>query len=113
MTNADVIKQYAANKDSVSIIIFGGTWCSDTQHLLPNFYATTDAAGFPDKRITLIGVDRDKKTLFNLSETFNIKNVPTFIVMKQGKEIGRVVEYGKIGAPEKEVAQIITNAVTK
>ena len=111
--DAEVVKQYSANKDSVNIIVFGGTWCDDTKHLLPNFIATTDAAGFPDNRITLIGVDRNKKTLFNLSEAFAITNVPAFIVMKNGKEIGRVVEYGKIGAPEKEIAQMIANAGKK
>lgn len=108
--NPDVVKQYTANKDSINIIVFGGTWCGDTKHLLPNFIATTDAAGFPDNRITLIGVDRNKKTLFNLSEVFGITNVPTFIVMKNGKEIGRVVEYGKIGAPEKEIAEMLSKA---
>ena len=111
--NAEVIQQYAANKDSVNLVVFGGTWCGDTQHLLPKFFATTDAAGVPDNRITLIGVDHSKKTLYNLSEAFGIINVPTFIVMKNGKEIGRVVEYGKIGSPEKEVAEIITNATKK
>ena len=105
--NADVVKQYAAAKDSVSFIVFGGTWCEDTKHLLPNFMATADAAGVPANHLTLIGVDRDKKTLFNLEEAFNVTLVPTIIVMKKGKEIGRVVEYGRIGAPEKEVGQII------
>lgn len=109
-TNADVVKQYAAAKDSVSFFVFGGTWCEDTKHLLPNFMATTDAAGIPANRITLVGVDREKKTLFNLSEVFNVTLVPTIIVLKNGKEIGRVVEYGRIGAPEKEVAQIISGA---
>lgn len=108
--NADVVKQYAAAKDSVSFIVFGGTWCDDTKHLLPNFIATADAAGVPASHLTLIGVDRDKKTLFNLSDAFNITLVPTIIVMKKGKEIGRVVEYGRIGAPEKEVAQIISGS---
>ncbi|RYF82911.1 MAG: thioredoxin [Chitinophagaceae bacterium] len=108
--NADVVKQYTANKDSINLIVFGGTWCGDTKHLLPNFLATTDAAGFPENRITLIGVDHEKKTLYNLSEAFGVTNVPTFIVMKNGKEIGRVVEYGKIGSPEKELAQIISEA---
>src|SRR5690242_6410996 len=67
--NADVVKQYAANKDSINIVVFGGTWCGDTKHLLPAFIATTDAAGIQPNRVTLIGVDHDKKTLFNLSET--------------------------------------------
>lgn len=108
--NADVVKQYAANKDSINIIVFGGTWCDDTKHLLPNFISTTDAAGIPASRITLIGVDREKKTLFNLAEAFNIINVPTFIAMKNGKEIGRVVEYGRMGLPEKELAEMIVAA---
>ena len=111
--NAEVTKQYAANKDSVNLVVFGGTWCGDSQSLLPKFFATTDAAGIADNRITLIGVDRSKKALYNLTEAFGIINVPTFIVMKNGKEIGRVVEYGKIGSPEKEVAEIIANAVKK
>lgn len=110
---ADIMRQYTANKDSVNLIIFAGTWCGDTKNLLPKFFATTDAAGFPENRITLIGVDRSKKTLYNLTEAFGVANVPTFIVMKNGKEIGRVVEYGKIGAPDKEVAQIIAGAAKK
>lgn len=111
--DANLTKQYAASKDSVNIIVFGGTWCDDTKMLLPKFYATADAAGFADNRITLIGVDREKKSLFNLTEAFDIKNVPTFIVMKNGKEVGRVVEYGRIGAPEKEVAEIMSASAVK
>ncbi|HZH63843.1 MAG TPA: thioredoxin family protein [Flavisolibacter sp.] len=107
---ADVMQQYTVAKDSVNLIIFAGTWCGDTKNLLPKFFTTTDAAGFPDSRITLIGVDRSKKTLYNLTEAFGVTNVPTFIVMKNGKEIGRVVEYGKMGSPDKEVAQIISGA---
>lgn len=111
--DAGISKQYATGKDSINIIVFGGTWCDDTKMLLPKFYAAADAAGFPDNHITLIGVDRDKKSLFNLTDAFAIKNVPTFIVMKNGKEVGRVVEYGRIGAPEKEVAQLIAGAAGK
>jgi thiol-disulfide isomerase/thioredoxin len=111
--NAELVKQYSAGKDGVNLIVFGGTWCGDTQILLPKFFATTDAAGVAENHITLIGVDRDKKSLFNLTDAFAITNVPTFIVMKDGKEVGRVVEYGKTGTPEKEVGEIIANAVKK
>ena len=111
--NAEVVKQYSAGKNNVNLIVFGGTWCGDTQALLPKFFATTDAAGVADNHITLIGVDRSKKSLFNLTEAFGIINVPTFIVMKDGKEVGRVVEYGKTGNPEKEVAEIIAGTAKK
>ena len=111
--NAETVKKYAASKDSVNFIIFGGTWCEDTQSLLPKFFATTDAAGISDNHITFVGVDRSKKTLYNLSEAFAVTHVPTFIVMKNGKEIGRVVEYGKTGSPEKEVAELLTKGTKK
>jgi hypothetical protein len=75
---ADVVQQYSTHKDSVNLIIFGGTWCDDTKNLLPKFFTTTDAASFPENRITLIGVDRSKKTLYNLTEAFGVTNVPFF-----------------------------------
>jgi thiol-disulfide isomerase/thioredoxin len=99
-----------ANRDSINIIAFGGTWCGDTKHILPQFFVLTDAAGLSQDRITLIGVDRNKKTIQHLSEAFNITNVPTIIVMKNGKEIGRVVEYGKYGMYDKELGEIIAGA---
>jgi thiol-disulfide isomerase/thioredoxin len=107
---ANAVKSLTAQKDSINIIVFGGTWCGDTKALLPKFYSLTDAAGFSNDRITLIGVDQSKKTLHHLTEAFNITNVPTFIVMKKGKEVGRVIEYGKTGMFDKELGEIIANA---
>src|SRR4051812_6746057 len=43
-----------ANKDSVSIIAFGGTWCGDTKYILPKFFVLADAAGLSPDRVTLI-----------------------------------------------------------
>lgn len=96
------------NADSVQLIVFMGTWCEDSHNIIPKFYSLLDAAGFSDKRVSLIGVDREKKTLSHLTEALNITNVPTIIVMKKGKEMGRVVEYGKYGLFDKELAEILT-----
>ena len=95
------------NRDSVNIIAFGGTWCGDTKNILPKFFVLTDAAGLSQDRITLLGVDRSKKTIQHLSEAFGITNVPTLIVMKNGKEVGRVVEYGHTGLFDKDLAEIL------
>ncbi|HEU4469789.1 MAG TPA: thioredoxin family protein [Flavisolibacter sp.] len=104
----NAVTAFKANKDSVNIIAFGGTWCGDTKNLLPKFYSLMDASGFPQDRITLLGVDRSKKTIQHLTEAFGITNVPTFIIMKNGREIGRVVEYGKYGMFDKELGEILT-----
>ncbi|MGZ5189922.1 MAG: thioredoxin family protein [Flavisolibacter sp.] len=103
----NALQALRANKDSINIITFGGTWCSDTKNILPKLFALTDAAGFSQDRVTHIGVDRNKKTIYHLAEAFNVINVPTIIVMKNGKEIGRVVEYGKYGMFDKELGEII------
>jgi thiol-disulfide isomerase/thioredoxin len=97
-------------KDSIKLVAFMGTWCDDSHFVIPRLYAFADAAGFPDSSITMIGVDRKKKAWGNLSEAFHITNVPTIIVMKNGKELGRVIEYGKSGQFDKEVANIISSA---
>ncbi|WP_078830667.1 thioredoxin family protein [Sediminibacterium ginsengisoli] len=102
---AAIFKEKASS--GISLMIFGGTWCHDSQNLLPKFYRMIDKSGFPEKNITLVVVDRNKTAPDNLHVKYNITNVPTFIVLKNGKETGRVVEYGKTGNIEKELADIV------
>jgi len=94
-------------KGKYQFVIFGGTWCEDTQFILPKFFKLQEASGFPDNAITLFGVNRAKTSLGNIAAAFNVKLVPTIIVMKDGKEIDRVVEYGKTGKWDKELAAIL------
>ena len=98
---------FAKHKDSVQLVIFLGTWCEDSHVIIPKLFPFLDAAGFSNNHVTLIGVDRNKKTISHLTDAFNVINVPTVIVMKEGKELGRVVEYGKYGMVEKELAEIV------
>lgn len=105
--NASALEGLQKNKDSVQLLAFMGTWCEDSHNIIPKFYSLLDVADFPQDRVTLIGVDRKKQTLSHLTEALNIKNVPTLIVMKNGKEIGRVVEYGKYGLFDMELAEIL------
>jgi len=105
--DAKAIEAFAKNKDKFTMVVFGGTWCGDTKTLWPQFYRLVDKSGYPENRITLIGVDRAKKTIEDLHKKWNILNVPTFIVIHDGKEIGRVVEYGKYGQIDKELGEIV------
>jgi thiol-disulfide isomerase/thioredoxin len=104
-----VVASMEAAKDKVQYVVFGGTWCEDTQNILPKFFLIQEQAGVADNAISFYGVDRSKKTLGNLQAAFKITNVPTIIVMKDGKEVGRVVEYGKTGKWDVELAALLTN----
>ena len=105
--DAAAVSAFQKNAAKFQMVVFGGTWCEDTQNLLPVFYRLVDKSGYPDSSITLIGVDRAKTSLFNLHNVFHVTDVPTFIVMKDGKEVGRVVEYGKEGQIDKELGEIV------
>ena len=96
-----------STSDKVQYVVFGGTWCGDTQYILPKFFKLQEQSGLSENNISFYGVDRSKKTLGNIADAFKITNVPTIIVMKDGKEVGRVVEYGKTGKWDTELAQIL------
>jgi thiol-disulfide isomerase/thioredoxin len=105
--DAGAVKIFSQQKDLFTVLIFGGTWCHDSQNILPVFYRLVDKSGFPDNRITLVGVDRQKTAPNNWHTIWNITMVPTFIILQNGKELGRVVEYGQTGNVEKELANIV------
>jgi thiol-disulfide isomerase/thioredoxin len=77
---------------NIHFIVFGGTWCSDTKRELPKFFKTMSLAGIPQANIEMYGVDRSKRSSDGMTDTYNITSVPTFIVIADGKEIGRIVE---------------------
>ncbi|MEO7209825.1 MAG: thioredoxin family protein [Chitinophagaceae bacterium] len=105
--DAAAVKVFRQHAAEFQLVVFAGTWCEDTHNLLGGFYKLIDMSGFPPENITLIGVDQEHRSLFDLAHVFNITNVPTFIVMKNGKEVGRVVEYGDSGEPDKDLGKIV------
>lgn len=105
--DAEAIEALKQNGKSVRMVVFCGTWCHDSQNLLPVFYRMVDKSGFPDSSILLVAVDRNKTTSNHLEKTYNVTNIPTFIVMKNDKEVGRVVEYGKEEQIDKEIGGIV------
>jgi len=111
--NAVALSALTQHKDSIQLLVFMGTWCEDSHSIIPKLLKLLDVAGFPMTRLTLIGTDRDKKTAGNLCEAMNVYNVPTIMVMKNGKEAGRVIEYGKTGEWDKELGETINAAFKK
>lgn len=105
--DADAVEAFSKNKDKIYFLVFGGTWCEDTYFILPKFYKIQEASGFPENRITVFALDHKMSTTGNLAKAMNITHTPTIVVMKDGKELGRVVEYGKTGHWEKELTEII------
>jgi thiol-disulfide isomerase/thioredoxin len=87
-------------QDSVSTIVFLGTWCPDSRREVPHFLKIADETAFQSERIKLYALDRTKKSDDGLTEEYRIERVPTFIFLKHGEEVGRITE-----APEKSLEQ--------
>ncbi|MEE9361808.1 MAG: thioredoxin domain-containing protein [Cellulophaga sp.] len=86
-------------KKEYRITVFFGSWCGDSKRELPKFYKILDAAGFPEERLTVVGVDNSteayKKSPTGEEKGLNIHRVPTFIFYKDGKEVNRIIEFPK------------------
>ena len=89
-----------------------GTWCGDSKREIPRFYKVLKAAKFNVSNLEMIAVNRGKKTPDNLQKGLNIFRVPTFIFYKNGKEIGRYVEYPRVSL-EKDILAIVTGKTYK
>ena len=103
--DAATIKGLQKSLKGITIKGFMGTWCGDSKRETPRFYKILEESKFNLKKFELITVNRSKKTPDNLQEGLNIFKVPTFIFYKNGKEIGRYVEYARESL-EKDILKI-------
>jgi hypothetical protein len=76
----------------VEIRVFLGTWCSDSRLHVPRFLKVVDLVQPSLAHVSLYGLDRKKKSPQGDEAAFGIVAVPTFIFLRHGKEIGRIVE---------------------
>lgn len=106
-TSAATITELKKHIGDVSVSIYMGTWCSDSQQHVPAFYKILEELKFDDKKVTLVALDRTKKTEDNLEAGMDIERVPTFIFYRNGKELHRIVE-SPIESLEKDMLKILT-----
>lgn len=77
---------------SLYVMIFAGSWCADTQKELPIFFKVAEAAGINNSHIGVLMVDKNKQSAYFNVNAMEIRHIPTFIVYRNGKELGRIVE---------------------
>jgi thiol-disulfide isomerase/thioredoxin len=108
--NAGAITNLNSVKDTVQLLVVVGTWCEDSHIVFPQLLKLCKEASFDFNRITIIGVDRKKTTLGSLCEALGVTKAPTIVVMKAGKEIGRVEEFGSSGMYDKDLSDVLLKA---
>jgi thiol-disulfide isomerase/thioredoxin len=97
----------AARASGLTIDVYLGTWCSDSRLHVPVFIRLADALEGSGLAVNYFAVERkpDKSMKYFVDE-LEVERVPTFIVRRDGREIGRIVE-----TPQKSLAEDILEIV--
>ncbi len=91
------------------ILLFLGTWCPDSVSEAPKFIKVYDTVKNPNLSLQLYGVDRAKQDGLGLTTKYDVKRVPTTLFLRDGRELGRIIEYpGK--TMEEDALAILTRA---
>ena len=80
----------------VEIYILFGTWCHDSKREVPRFLRLLNDTRIQEDQINLIGLNFMKNDSLNRGTKFKIKKTPTFIILRNQVEIGRIVERPEI-----------------
>lgn len=89
VADIEFLQQHLGNYSIVTVM---GTWCEDSQLLVPKLLKVMGIVNYPMHEYTMYGVDRNKLTKFSESKYYDITRVPTFILIRDNKEAGRITE---------------------
>ena len=102
------LKSYIGNK---TFVLFLGTWCGDSKREVPRLYKIFDYCGIQPEQIKLVMVSNHdtayKKSPTHEEQGKNILRVPTLLVLENGNEINRFVEY-PVESLEKDLLHMLS-----
>ncbi|AYC73332.1 thioredoxin family protein [Lactiplantibacillus plantarum] len=90
-------------KNGKYILVFIASWCPDCSFIKPHLPEIEQEF----KDYTFISVDHDENT--ELAQELNIFGIPSFVIFRDGQEIGRLVN--KDRKTKEEVENFITNTI--
>ncbi len=102
---ATIEKLRKVNVDYKILVIFG-YWCKDSQRHVPEFIKTMWEAGNPRFTYEFIEVPRERPLRKVVYKRYKIERIPTFIVYRNGKEVGRIIERPRRSI-EEDLAEIL------
>jgi hypothetical protein len=91
--DAAALRTIGDHARDVDVLLILATWCPDSKREVPRFFKIYDQSGLDlAGRVTMVAVDRTKKDAEGLAQRHDVQRVPTFVFLRAGKELGRVVE---------------------
>jgi hypothetical protein len=102
----EVIEKLQSIPSEIKIEIFLGTWCPDTKRNVSAYFKIMDMVDNPLFMTSYIGIPRDNDSRKPFIEGKNIIKVPTFIILINDEEKGRIIE-NPVKSVEEDLLDII------
>lgn len=106
--NSSMVNYLKTNKDKIQLVALVNTKDDASRKLLTEFYKVMILASVPEESIHLYGADGNGHTGDEVADGYKVKKVPTILVMRDGKEEGRIS-----GMPKESVEQDLSQIVMK
>lgn len=88
----EAVDYLQTQKDSLTLNIFFGNWCRESKKYIPGLMKLLQVADSDLIEVKYIAVDLQKKNPDLFLNEFDIKYIPTVVVLKGNVEIGRIEE---------------------
>lgn len=105
--NSEAVSQIKANDKETRVTLAFGTWCPDSKNYIPRLLKALSVAGNARIQLKLIGIDNQFREPVASVQPLQITNVPTVIVERDGREIGRIVETPTAKTMEEDLAAVL------
>lgn len=91
-------------KEGFVLLTCHASWCRYCKVMAPTVEAASE--DFQDK-VSFYSMDVDQ--MEEIAESFDLVGVPTYVMFKDGKEVGRIVGYNQKDTFYNEIKKIIEN----
>jgi hypothetical protein len=93
--------------EGVEVTVYLGTWCSDSRREVGRFWRALDEdLGMFPFAVRYLGIDRSKAQPAEVVAGGRVTHLPTFVVSRDGRELGRIVEASPHGI-ERDLADLL------
>lgn len=104
---SETVAALKSNDKPAAVTVVLGSWCPDSKNYIPKMIKALTAAGNDRLQVKVIGIDNQFHEPMNVIQQRRIINVPTVIVEREGREIGRIVETPAAETMEEDLAAIL------
>ncbi|RIJ50890.1 thioredoxin [Maribellus luteus] len=92
-----------ATKKGVLLVDFWAAWCGPCKIIAPTLNEIADTQN--DFRVAKVNVDHNQQ----LAQRYNVRNIPTMLIFRDGKEAGRIVGVKTKRAILKEMEAVLAS----